>query len=135
MPTTPSFLHGWPFLAVAENANDDALPIRGTAHDIGPVIETNPLYVSGADLEDWSIVAPWLCPPPLAESLQAPNGIGRFTSRRWRAFRKESARQTSMGWREILASTPRRGGLHRDHLTACLLMDSRLNDRLSGQAI
>ncbi|WP_095091019.1 hypothetical protein [Mesorhizobium sophorae] len=137
-PDSLSFLHGWRFLAVVESGEDYALPIRGIAHDDGPTIEINPVYITRADLEDRSRVVLWLCPTLmqicgalLAESLEASDGIGRFTTQRWRAFRSEASRHVTMDWREILASTRREGvGYMADHLTASLFMESGLDDRL-----
>ncbi|RWQ14809.1 hypothetical protein [Mesorhizobium sp.] len=141
MPTSPSFLHGWPFLAVIESEEECALPIRGRAHDDGPTIEINALYVTRADLEDRSKVALWLCPTllhvcgtVLAEGLEATDGVGRFTSQRWRAFRSEVSRQTTMGWPQIVAAARREGvDYMADHLTASLFMENGLDDRLGDR--
>lgn len=103
-----------------------------------PLFEFDGHYVLSADIEEWTTAVLWLSPcllhiagTLLAESLDARDGIGRFRSRRWQAFRKEAARVTTMEWKEILAGARREGvDFMADHIAACLVVESNLADRL-----
>ncbi len=102
----PAYLQDWlPFLAVVECDHVEALPIRGHAEKEGPVIVYNPKFVALEDLEDWGLAMMWLSPclvqiagAVLAESVEAEDGIGRFRTRRWQAFRREVVRLMRQDW-------------------------------------
>jgi hypothetical protein len=136
--SSPAFLHGWPFLAVIETDDTEALPIRGHARDNGPTIEFNPVYLCRESLEDWSIARHWLSPclmqiaaAALAEGLDTADGIGRFSSPRWHAFHDAVACHMTMPWLKIIEATRREGvDFMADNAAACLIIESGLTDRL-----
>lgn len=138
VPTLPTFLHAWKdFIAVVE-VDNEALPIRGRAADEGPQFEFDGHYVLSADVEDWDLAVLWLSPclmqiasAVLAESLDAKDGIGRFNSSRWDAFRREVVQIMRMDWKEVLEGARREGvDFMADHVAANLLIESKLADRL-----
>jgi hypothetical protein len=147
----PEYLRGWtPYLAVVESDDDEALPIRGHATDDGPMIVFNPLYVALGDIEEWGIAALWLSPclvqiagTVLAEALAAEDGIGRFNSPRWTAFRNAIEEATGQVWDHkgphkasdgySILEAARREGLDfmADHIVAALLIETDLADYLA----
>lgn len=146
----PGYLRSWlPFLAVVACNDVEALPIRGHAEDEGPAIVYNPLHTAPEDMEDASIAMMWLSPcllqiarEVLEESLAAPDGIGRFRSDRWEAFRKAVNRTFLPEWsgedkeatRTTVLRVARAEGLDfaADNIVAHLLIESRLNDYLEA---
>ncbi|TPL45335.1 hypothetical protein [Mesorhizobium sp. B2-4-6] len=148
----PTFLHCWAsFIAVIEAEEDEALPIRGRAADEGPQFEFDGHYVLSADVEEWSLAILWMSPSlmqivgaVLAEALAAEDGIGRFNSDRWDAFRKEVVRATGMEWdrkpgdkgvRSTILEAARRDGIdfEAEHIVDSLLVQSRMADRLRSE--
>ncbi len=151
---SPEYLRGWlPFLAVVESDyGEEALPIRGRAEDEGPAIVFNPALVSPEDMEDSSIAVMWLSPclmqvagTVLAEALAAEDGIGRFRSGRWIAFRNAVEKATGQEWsgeenekgvtKTVLGVALRQGlDFAADHIVASLLIESKLYDYLETTA-
>jgi len=142
--TKPSILHGWRFLQVFEENDDEALIIKPVVTDEGPSIAINPELLSVEALESPETARIWLplslhhiCHVVLQECLDAKDIFGRFTSDRWKEFFKVAEANTSMEWSEIL-SIAKREGVHymSDYVASCLFVESGIQDkilaRLSG---
>lgn len=137
----PTFLDGWEtFLKLVELEDIEALPIRGRATPEGPQIEFNGKFIEPDEFEYWDTAILWLTPcvmqiagGALAESLAAPDGIGRFSSPRWESFRAAVAKHTTMEWPEIIKAARREGvDFIADHIAASLLVESSLVDLIQS---
>jgi hypothetical protein len=151
--SAPAYLQRWlPFLAVVEADDEDALPIRGHADDDGPAVIYSAPGIDPSRMEEPAAAMLWLSPCllhivsiVLTESLAAPDGIGRFVSPRWQAFRMAATCATGMMWdgdedkpgiRQTLLSLAREEGVDfaAEHIAAAMLLESNLYKHLKTTA-
>jgi hypothetical protein len=153
----PEYLRGWlPCLAVAESDagpdDPEPMPIRGHAYDDGPAVVYYAPGIDASRMLESSAAMLWLSPcllhivsTVLTESLAAPDGIGRFVSPRWQAFRMAAACATGMMWdgdedkpgiRQTLLRLARDEGVDfaAEYVAAALLVENGLFDRLKTPA-
>lgn len=128
-------------MAFIEANDDEAIAIRASASVEGPAIIYNRLFVSAAELEHRELAKWWLLPSMfhlahvvLNECLAAPDGVGRFTTVAWTAYRQAVCRYSAMGWDELLKAVRREGiEFMADHTANCLFVESGMRDRMGAR--
>ncbi|RUM99470.1 hypothetical protein EET67_00740 [Pseudaminobacter arsenicus] len=136
----PYFLHGWEFMAFIQANDDEAIAIRASTGLEGPAIVYNEFVVSAAELEDRDLAKWWLLPSMfhiayvvLHECLSSPDGVGRFTTVAWTAYRQAVCRHSAMAWAQILNGALREGTeFMADHMANCLFVESGMRDRIDA---
>ena len=134
----PYFLHGWEFIAFIEANDDESIAIRASAALEGPAVIYNESVVSAAELEDRALAKWWLLPSMfhiahavLQECLSSPDGVARFTTTAWTAYRQAVCCYSAMTWVEILNAAGREGiEFMADHMANCLFIESGMCDRI-----
>jgi hypothetical protein len=136
----PFFLHGWDYLRFIEAGDFEALCLSGKAEVEGPAIVYNENFVDYEELENPHLVRLW--PPQclfhiaekvLSESLASADGIGRFNTPAWSAYRNAICTHITMPWEDFLEAARREGIVFMAECAAsCLTHENDLFNRLQA---
>lgn len=141
MLTKPSIFHGWQFIHVLEDSDDEAISIKPVAGEDGPSIYINPELMSFDCLEKPETSRFWipmtlyhLCHSLLSECSKAADSVGKYTSKRWAEFMAVVEKHMSMSWTEIMDMTKREGiNYVADFMASSLFVESGIQNKIHAR--